>query len=310
MTSTLTIYSAISFLPFEETGLSTYHDYVESQADVAKKYVLLSLQLSSYFPHNNFIVVTNEPYVYLSIAKRFNRALPLFQYCPFHFHVDPGTPFRLAHFKIDVWSHIAHFCTSSHACLLDLDIVGLPNSYDKLKKLTDEKVDLFFYDQFSTQIRSYGESVILRDINLLSPLITKKIWAGGEFLLGTTASFLAIYNCACSMHTTYLNSLNQLRHIGDEAVLTSALISVSDSLSIKSVNQFSIINRIFLARLLKGAKRQTLNDITGFSLLHLPSSKKFLASPFYQVIPALFRYPVLYLYMVSCIVILRFLPCR
>ena len=310
MTSSLTIYSAICFTPFEESPHSTYRSYVDSQYIAAKNYVLLSLQLSRSFPSNSFYLVTNEPYLYLSIARRLNITPPALQYCPFLFRTDPGTPFRLAHFKIDVWNHIASHCPSSHACLLDLDIVGFHNSYHYLQLLINDNTDLFFYDQYSVQLRSYGENLITRDINLLSPTSAIKIWAGGEFLLGTKKSYAALYHASLKAKPNYIAQLSQFRHIGDETVLTAALISISDFLLVKPINQYQIINRLFLARLLKGSKRQSFNDAFGFSLLHLPSSKAFLTCPLFQFAPLPIRHFFLYVYMVFCIIVLRILPCR
>ena len=310
MRHSLTIYCGVSFEPYEDTDYSSYTSYVASLSRLSETYVLLSLQLFSYFPRCNFVVVTNDPYLYLTIANNHSIAMPQIQYCPFEFRTDVGTPFRLAHYKIDVWNHISTYCSTSHALLLDLDVVAFPNTFNQLLGLLDDQTDIYFYDQYDIQIRSYSEKVVKSDIGLLYPSNDSNLWAGGEFLLAKTSSFAYIYGLACDLYVRYLESLPKLRHIGDEVLLTAALISSSHKLCIKSINQYPILNRLFLARLLKGARRQSLHDIFGYSLLHLPSSKSFLSSFPFRQSPLIIRYSLLYLYMIVCIILLRFLPCR
>ena len=207
-----------------------------------------------------------------------------------------------------IWKHISEFCPTTHACLLDLDIFASDRSYENLLSFTDASVDLF-YDQYSQQVRSYGEEVILRDISLLSNH-TQHVWAGGEFLLGTKESFGVLFSHSRTIRDKYISLIPELRHVGDEAILTSSLIASSDLLSINSINHLSIINRVFLARLLKGSRRQSFYDLFGFPLLHLPSSKAILGSFIYFLIPKFLKRLFLYVYMLFSVLILRFLPCR
>ena len=250
MKHSLTIYCGVSFEPYEDTDYSSYTSYVASSSRLSETYVLLSLQLSSYFPRCNFVVVTNDPYLYLTIANNHSMAMPQIQYCPFEFRTNVSTPFRLAHYKIDVWKHISTYCSTSHALLLDLDVVAFPNTYKQLLGLLDDQIDLYFYDQFDIQIRSYSETVVKSDMGLLYPSNDTNLWAGGEFLLAKTSSFAYIWSCLRSLCSIF-RIFTQTASYCDEVLLTAALISSSHKLCIKSINQYPILNRLFLARLLR-----------------------------------------------------------
>ena len=57
MSNSLTIYAALSFPPFDEQNYSSYTSYIESHCSDSLDYVLMALQLQSYFPRHHFILV-------------------------------------------------------------------------------------------------------------------------------------------------------------------------------------------------------------------------------------------------------------
>lgn len=182
--------------------------------------------------------------------------------------VPLGTRFYHAHFKIDVIREMGTGRYGESPALVDLDAILNGN----LPRTADESLLVY---NITGQMEL---DVIKRDLALLiGSEVRNPRWFGGEFIAGPPESLAVLSEAIESIVPKYLQYLDQLDHIGDEAVVSAALNVIAErGVPLRDLGQEGIVVRWW--SIPSRHRQPAFGAVSSAALLHLPADKIFLAS--------------------------------
>lgn len=201
----------------------------------------------------------------------------------FYRKVPADVNFYSAHYKLDVIKSFGEGNFGENIGLIDLDMVVL-NS-DKLEEsLCNVESGLLVYDITEQVEPSVGRLTIIESLEKLGCIIDNKLnWYGGEFIYGNKELFSRLSKKIEKYWEKYKNCYRELHHVGDEMVVTAALIDLKqEKVKLIDIGKSSeiatkpLIARWWSSRTL--GRQTTLSEATSASILHLPSDKQFLSN--------------------------------
>lgn len=185
-------------------------------------------------------------------------------------HVPTGIPFESAHYKLDVFSHLASSRAPELSCLVDIDCVVLTG----FAKAAD---GLLLYDITPQMLETNGRGYFEHDFALLGTSFDAGTrWYGGEFVYGTRADFAALASAVEVVWPRYLANISRLNYIGDELVTSAAVrLMLADHPSAVAAAASPVCRYWSIETL---AKPGSLASAVAHPVLHLPADKEYLAS--------------------------------
>lgn len=192
---------------------------------------------------------------------------------PFRLNVPKGLPFHSAHYKLEVYSHFASGELGDSLALVDLDAVMISPP----PPTGDLRGKLLAYDITGQMLPLYGGEANMRaDIELIGGRPGATLyWPGGEFFLGSPASFNALSLAISAVWPGYTKQFPNLRHTSDEMLLAAAATQCSGIL-FEDAASSRYIARWWSVR--TDHRQVPLAAVKNCSILHLPADKHFLAS--------------------------------
>lgn len=196
----------------------------------------------------------------------------------FGLNIPEGSKFYSAHFKIDVFRYFSKLAVK-YCGLLDLDVLCLNDFEQKLRCYADAGSPIV-YDITNQLTEAYGADVYRRDLLLCTNReVNSPKWFGGEFIFGEPEFFRKLIIEIDAVLPNYINNLDKMNHVGDEAVTSAALNNlIDDGCPLVIVNKDKLIYRYWSNR--PRHVQISLNEALEYSFLHLPSDKLFLAANF------------------------------
>lgn len=260
---------------------------LEEQMDV---YIKCGINLSNSlkFFGSKFSILTNNANFINSRISHFGGSVDVVE---LHFDRDVPTDARFfsAHFKLDILRAFGdgQFGEDMMA-LIDIDMVmlrPLPVGLDKLQ----ENVVLV-YDITSSVTSELRPDVVARDLQSVGARMDEVVWYGGEFIAGRKEAFKTLANEVAAIWPRYVATYSQLHHVGDEMVVTAALINLKNGpLSLVDIGcspadlaapdaprAIPFVTRWWTAR--TGYRQVSFTKAAEAVFLHLPSDKPFLAN--------------------------------
>ncbi len=192
----------------------------------------------------------------------------------FNWPVPQGVAFYSAHYKLEVIEAFGTGQYGERVGLIDIDAV-LCKPLD-LSAPADNA--LIVYDITGVEQASYGSQRIRQDLERVAgrPLPDPR-WYGGEFIIGSAATFAALLKEVRSCWPNYVNAIGDLHHIGDEMVVSAAINLAGEAgLPVLNADVEGGVARWWSTR--TKAAFPAFGQIENRSLLHLPADKEFLAS--------------------------------
>ncbi len=185
--------------------------------------------------------------------------------------VPDFTKFKAAHAKIDCFGYLANINSIRPIFLIDSDILLLKNFPQWFSEdyLVPESV--YGYDITRQLVSGYGKKVIDSDLGIFVKSPSTR-WFGGEIIGASSKKFEMLYETSKSIFETYLGNLSRLHHIGDETIFNASL-QILD-LKLIDLGNLNIIERKWSA--LCRHDQLPISTIDKVSLIHLPSSKRFI----------------------------------
>ncbi len=233
----------------------------------------MTLSLSLQSKGVEFTLLTNRKNIVESLCKNKKGALCI-EEISFETEVPRGVKFYSAHFKLDVFRHLSSL-NYDYVGLCDLDMVCLNEIPSCLYRNAEQKIPMC-YDITDQVIPAYGPVVITRSLELINGLQTEGRWTGGEFISGPPEFFEKLTKKIDHVYHNYINNLESMHHIGDEAVTSAALeIIRKEGTYVADAGTLGIVGRFWNARTLHHQK--PFEYFQNCFLLHLPADKRFLS---------------------------------
>jgi hypothetical protein len=193
---------------------------------------------------------------------------------PFPTKVPSGIKFYSAHHKIDAFRYLASLKGFYYA-LCDLDVVCVNDFPTCLQNLIEARIPLC-YDISDQVIPAYGHDVIIRNLSTIGGIESEGRWSGGEFISGTPEFFHKLMSVIDDIYDNYILNISSMHHIGDEAIISSALEKLKrQGVYIGDAGNLFIIGRYWNTSVLHPQKPFTY--FKNCFLLHLPADKKFIS---------------------------------
>lgn len=216
-------------------------------------------------------VITNK----VELVQRLAGPCPAFAIIGHNFTLDvpKGIAFRSAHFKLEVLDCFGRGEFGAAPVILDSDIVA----NGPLRSLSNQETSICAYDITEQMAGEIGLQRIRSDLELLTQEpVTSPRWYGGEWISATASNFRRLSDEISSLWPRYIANLSKLGHVGDEALLTAALMNLErQGLNIQDAGKEQIIRRWWSAR--TNFAQAPLRELADISLWHLPSDKDFLS---------------------------------
>jgi hypothetical protein len=188
--------------------------------------------------------------------------------------IPSGTKFYSAHFKLDVFRYLSSI-SHEYAAFCDLDMVCINAVPACLVNNISSGIPMY-YDISDQVIPAYGHDVIMRDMESIHNLKSEGRWAGGEFISGTPEFFVALSAEISSIFDNYIQVIDKLHHVGDEAIVSAALeILRRKGIYIADAGTLGVVGRFWNCSTLHPQK--PFDYFKKCFLLHLPADKIFLA---------------------------------
>jgi len=189
--------------------------------------------------------------------------------------VPTGIRFYSAHFKLDVYRYLASL-NKDYIALCDLDVVCINEYPQCLINIIKNGIPLC-YDITDQVITAYGHEVIIRDLKAIHGLDSEGRWTGGEFISGPPKFFKALMTEVDRIYNQYIANLSELHHIGDEAVISSALeVMRRQGWYIADAGTLGIIGRYWNYEQISHCQK-SFDYFKKCFLLHLPADKRFIS---------------------------------
>jgi hypothetical protein len=220
-----------------------------------------------------FTLFTNDKVAVDRLVAAEECVLPTLE-IPFTTVVPTGAGFYSAHFKLDVFRHLAGLA-EAYVGLCDLDMVCINPCPQSLVNAVAAGVPLCC-DISAQVIPVHGRAVIVRDLELLHGRESEGRWSGGGFVAGPPHFFALLSQAIDTLYPAYLANIHRVHHIGDEMV-TSAAIEVlrSNGVLVEDAEAKGIVGIYWNAETMH--PQPPLTDFARCFLLHLPADKRFLA---------------------------------
>lgn len=188
-----------------------------------------------------------------------------------------GIRFYGAHYKLECYKYLSNV-VNDFVCLLDLDVTISCDMVKYFGGLDFRSDTVYIYDvgmQFTKDAldRHHMDLDGLTKINSGSKAIK---WTGGEFILASPAYIKELYLNIVKLRGEYLNSLDNLQHVGDETLLNAALIK--SGVKYVDINIFTghnIIIRFWSCY--TEFNQNSLRSAFKYKIMHLPSDKNVLS---------------------------------
>lgn len=241
-----------------------------------KTFVGCALSLSkslAVFTGCKLTVLTNNK----SYLSRFSTELN-YQELTFSLKVKLGVPYFSAHFKLDVFRHLASLeGAEDYHVLLDSDMLCVNPIPENFKRCIDRNVPVY-YDITALHIPAYTSARMIGDKEkVMEGETSNGMWAGGEFIGGTSGYFRQLVSEIDHYQDRYFEVVSSLFHQGDEVLLSVAI----EQLLMKGVHVCELGRFGAVARYWTFPTRHVQNKWKSYkscSFLHLPSDKRFLKS--------------------------------
>jgi hypothetical protein len=193
---------------------------------------------------------------------------------PFSINVPSGINFFSAHYKIDALRYLATLEHSYYA-LCDLDVICINAFPASLRNIIKAGIPLC-YDISDQVIQAYGHDVIIRDLSTINKIESEGRWCGGEFIAGTPEFFNDLVSEIDIIYNAYITNIHTLHHVGDEAVVSSAIEKMKrKGVYIADAGCIFIVGRFWNASVLHSQK--PFAYYKRCFLLHLPADKKYIS---------------------------------
>lgn len=218
-------------------------------------------------------VITNDQ----AYLRRFSTELNYVE-IEFSTAVTPGIKYFAAHYKLDVLRYFARQENpNTYFVLLDSDVICVNPLSPSFQKCVEEGIPTY-YNISNLHYPVYGISKIIADKELVMQSdFSLGLWAGGEFIGGTSAYFELLTKQIEPILPRYFEVASQLYHQGDEVVLSVAVEQLSKSGHfIFEVGSVGVVARYwtFPTRHIQSE----WESFKGCTFLHLPSDKRYLRS--------------------------------
>lgn len=271
-------------MPIELYGLlhlsseesSTENSHIKNFQDQISVYLDCAINLSKSLKSREilFVLLTNKKEYLNKILQQKNETLSLKE-IPFKTKVPHETKFYSAHFKLDAFRYLSSL-NSDYVGLCDLDMIcinEMPNSFINNSK---QKIPMC-YDLSDQVIPAYGSEVIMQSLNKIHRHESEGRWSGGEFITGAPDFFKLLSSEIDKLFDSYLSNIDQLHHIGDEAITSAALEMIRlKGVYIADAGTLGIVGRYWSAKCLHPQK--PFEYFQNCFILHLPADKRFLST--------------------------------
>lgn len=202
----------------------------------------------------------------------------------------PRISFRAAHRKLELFRAFAEGGFGAWPALIDIDTLLL-----RPWPIPPAPGELLVYD-ISDDLAPDGDPRFVADIAaVLGRPVENPRWWGGEFIAGDPPAFARLADAVDALWPSYLAVVDQLDHVGDEAVTSAALTLLREAgAPLRDIGGAGV-RRWWSARTIV-RPRATLREASKAALLHLPADKPFLAryadpaTPFARFVPAYRRH--------------------
>lgn len=189
--------------------------------------------------------------------------------------IPSGIRFYSAHYKLDIYSYFAGL-KGQYSVLCDLDMVCLGMGSEAfLNSLSTGKP--LVYDITNQVCYDYGKNIVFTDLKLIAPSRCLTHWYGGEFIGGKNDFYQKLSIVVDEVFLDYLGVIEQLNHVGDEAVTSVALgilqergVSFSDAGKICGIGRYWNCGKPLVFQ-------RNFSYFKECFLLHLPADKAFLS---------------------------------
>jgi hypothetical protein len=243
-------------------------------------YVLNAVTLSrSLAAHDiQFLILTNDCEQIDCELKAQNLSGDLlYEEIPFETDVPPGIRFYSAHFKLDVFRHLAKQSSEHYLGLIDLDMIAMAQLPTCLIELAERGIPVY-YDISDQVIPAYGHDRIRFDMARLSTSICEARWSGGELIFGRPDFFESLARETDAIFRIYRDTHAELHHQGDEIITSAALEAMRfrDGLIMAEGGKLGIVGR-YWSRPVKHSQ-PSFDYFSNAFLLHLPADKQWLAN--------------------------------
>lgn len=223
-------------------------------------------------------LITNKSEKIESMLKNIkgNHSLNLKQ-LDFEMNVPKGLRFYSAHYKIEVFKYLSNL-NNEYSIFCDLDMIAIQDKLPKpLLNCINSGIPLC-YDITDNDYSYYGHEKIINTIDLvLGSSGSSGHWYGGEFLAGPPTFFKEISKVTDKLTENYINNIDNLHHLGDEAITTAAIeLLKKNGVYIEDAGKNGIVGRYWNSR--TRYSQPNFSYYQNCFLLHLPADKDFLAA--------------------------------
>lgn len=192
---------------------------------------------------------------------------------PFITKVPSGARFYSAHFKIDAFRYLSTL-SEEYVSLCDLDVLCInppPLGLSNVIKSCTPVV----YDISEQVIPVFGQKILAKDLSLLTGHQSEGRWYGGEFIAGPPSFFSSLVTQVEKIWPNYIDNINKLHHVGDEAVVSAAIdVMRSQGAIFCDGGTLGVVTRYWSSAVLHHQK--PFSYFRKVFLLHAPSDKRFL----------------------------------
>lgn len=265
---------------------------IKDSRDQISIYVNCAINLSNSLKlkGSNFTLLTNKRAVVEELIQPGKKKLRIKE-IPFKTIVPHGIRFYSAHFKFDAFLYLSTL-SDDYVGFCDLDMVCINDFPHCFSNNIKKKIPMC-YDISDQVIQAYGHEIIIQNLKSIHCHESEGRWSGGEFISGTPDFFLALTKEIDSIYPNYINNLQEMHHIGDEAVTSAALeILRKKGIYIADVGTLGVVGRFWNANTVHPLK--SFDYFQKCFLLHLPSDKKFLAQMAQGKMEELSKFTILY----------------
>lgn len=145
----------------------------------------------------------------------------------FSLDVPQGIKFYSAHFKIDVFKYLGTLSNQQISFLLDNDVIctnQIPQVIENIEQANYLKGKHF--PALIYEMPLYGGERMVSDKKKIDKEQIHGLWAGGEFIAGTSDFYLNLYNEIMTIKDKYWSVCQELFHQGDEMLTSVALENI------------------------------------------------------------------------------------
>jgi hypothetical protein len=269
----LRFFGLLHLAPMESSSLVlAKKEFKQQIAIYIKNAVLLSDSLKK--QGFRFTLLTNKRADIESFLEELSVSIEI-EEVEFSRGIPSGIRFYSAHFKLDLYRYFASL-PDTYSILCDLDMVCLAGMSEAFMENIRRNIPMA-YNITDQVCYDYGKNVVYEDLSRISAEGSSGHWYGGEFIGGDSVFFTQLADSVDEVFPQYIKVINEVNHVGDEAVTSTALeslrkrgISVSDAGKLCGVGRYWNCAKLLVFQ-------QPFPYYKECFLLHLPADKDFLA---------------------------------